>query len=612
MLKSTYRPSALPPGWTEHKAPTGHTYYHNASTGESTYRRPAAAADPSASFMQHQAVPALNLSDPTAANAFMAQYSGPGPGFGSGSGRGRGRGRGGGGGGGGGGARHPQDARRPRPQPVDKPRSRTAIPGCEPWVLVETKYGRRFAYNPAKNASYWRVPDKLKPGILRLDQERIRRKAGGGSEGAAEGSAEAPGLDGEEAAAAAATAALRDIEQEEKGEEGDGGKDESAAPAASKADGQDYDSSEYEEVEVTDEEEEKDEVRDGDRRDGENDDDDDDDGNDEGERMSRKRRRTEEPGREEDEQAVEFTEADIAAQLQAMGADYAADEDMDAWDEGEQGLDLSEEDARELFKDLLNDFNINPYSPWEKLIEEGKVFDDTRYTVLNSMKARRDVWEEWSRDKIKLLKEQRAREEKKDPRIAYMAFLQERATPKLYWPEFKRKYRKEGPMRDSSIADKDKEKWYREHVSRLKQPQATLKADLKTLLESVPLSELNSRTNPSHLPTRLLVDVRFISLDPKVRDPIVEAYVQSLPAPPGQGGGHDNGEDDAAKKTREERRKREKALEERERAVAEEKKRQEWRLRRGKADLREEERELERAMQVGKKGLQSQLAGTNN
>jgi hypothetical protein len=31
---------ALPPGWTEHTAPTGHKYYYNASLKKSTYQRP--------------------------------------------------------------------------------------------------------------------------------------------------------------------------------------------------------------------------------------------------------------------------------------------------------------------------------------------------------------------------------------------------------------------------------------------------------------------------------------------------------------------------------------------------------------------------------------------
>jgi hypothetical protein len=36
----------LPPGWTEHTAPTGHKYYYNASTKKSTYQRPTAESTP--------------------------------------------------------------------------------------------------------------------------------------------------------------------------------------------------------------------------------------------------------------------------------------------------------------------------------------------------------------------------------------------------------------------------------------------------------------------------------------------------------------------------------------------------------------------------------------
>lgn len=556
MLKSTYKPSpaalqALPPGWTEHKAPTGHTYYYNAETKQSTYTRPVAA--PTAPVVgAHQPSPQINLSDPNVANAFMAQYAAPAP---------QQRDYRGGAGGARGGFQP-----RPRPQPIDKPRSKVAIPGCEPWILVYTKYGRRFAYNPVKNASYWRIPEKLMPAILELDQARIRQKAAGKTP---------------------------DQEEEKEAEEGKSvprpnaraGRDEQAAENA-------YDSSEYEEVEVTDDE------------DSEGD-------NDAGEGSAPKRQRTGEPI---DTQGgpVEFTEADIAAQLAAMGADYGEDdEDMaDASDDGyyDDTPALTDEDARELFKDLLTDYNINPYSPWEKLIEEGKVIDDPRYTVLHTTKARKDVWEEWSRAKIQALRAQRAKEEKKDPRIPYLSFLQEKATPKLYWPEFRRKYRKEDAMRDPKLSDKDREKYYRDHINRLKLPPATLKADLKKLLESAPLSALHNQTMTSHLPPHVLCDIRYISLDPAIRDPFIEAYIQGL-GPPPSAEDKGEGEDEAARKAREERRKREKALAERERAVADDKRRQDKKLQFERLRLREEERELERAMVVDKRGLHSQLAG---
>ncbi|KAK3998256.1 Pre-mRNA-splicing factor dre4 [Cladorrhinum sp. PSN332] len=577
MTSSTYQATPLPPGWTEHKAPTGHTYFYNAETKESTYKRPVATAPPPpahppGSYWQHQAVPQLNLSDPNVANQFMAAYAQPNP-------QQQGQ-RGGFGQGGRGGGFQP----RPKPQPVDKPKSKVDIPGFAPWILVYTKYGRRFAYNPEKKASYWRIPEKLMPAILELDKERIRQKAEG-------------------------TVML------EKPQDGEDPKDATpAAPGAERPPPQaqeqqptthDYDSSEYEEVEVTDDE------------------DDDNNNNGEGESAS-KRQRTEDPSAE-DSGTVEFTEADIAAQLAAMGAEYGDEDGDDEYNEyydqhpdhdaemrdydaeGEAGLPLSDTDARELFKDLLNDFHINPYSGWDKLIEEGKIIDDPRYTVLPTTKARKEVWEEWSRAKIQLLKELRAREAKKDPKIPYLLLLQEKATPKLYWPEFKRKYKREDGMKDLKLPDKDREKLYREHISRLKMPQAALKSDLKKLLESVPLSQLNNASSVSNLPSQVLADVRYVSLDPKVRDPFVEAYIGGLGPPPEAGGEATGEEDETTRKAREERQKREKALQERERAVAEEKKRQEKKLQFERARLRDEERELERAMQVGKKGLQSQL-----
>jgi hypothetical protein len=341
------------------------------------------------------------------------------------------------------------------------------------------------------------------------------------------------------------------------------------------------DSSEYEEVEVTDDEEE--------------------------EENAAKRQKTEEPGEEE---PVEFNEDDIAWQLAAMGEEHGLDPGeyddghMEEWEEGAEGIELSHEDSAALFKDLLNDFGINPYSPWDKIIEDGKLFDDTRYTALTNMKARKEVWEEWSRDKIKILREQRTKEEKKDPRIPYLAFLQKNATPKLYWPEFKRKFKKEPEMRDTAMADKEREKFYRDHINRLKLPPSTLKSDFLNLLKAQPLSALNKSTLPDHLPGSVVADIKYISLDIATRNPLIESYISTLAPPPEAA---DAEEDEATIKEKAERVRRQKALEERERQVAEEKRKQRRNLEMGKGRLREEEAEIERAMNVTKKGLRGHL-----
>ncbi|XMA17483.1 hypothetical protein WAI453_010274 [Rhynchosporium graminicola] len=544
MLKSTHKSTALPlaEGWTEHKAPTGHLYYYNAETKQSTYTRPVAAptpvapANPSESFLQHQNIRGQQSAEPPFKNGPQGPFQGS-----RGDLQGQSGGRGG-------------HQSRPRPQPTDKPKARYPIPGHDPWILVHTKLGRRFVYNTTKDQSFWRIPEKLKDGILALDQQRIKEKA------EAWAKAKEPVDSGEAPGAARPEPAKETIAEAEKAD----------------------DSSEYEEVEVTDDEDE----------DAEN---------------SSKRQRTEKPGPEE---PVEFDEDDIAFQLAAMGQEYGldpgeyGDEHVDGWEEGAEGMAITEEDSAALFKDLLNDSGINPYSPWEKLVEDGKLVDDLRYTALTSMKARKEVWEDWTRERIKTLRDLRAKEEKKDPRMPYLAFLQKHANPKLYWPEFKRKYKKEPEMRDTSMADKDREKFYRDHINRLKLPQSTLKADLLALMKAQPPSMLNNSTLLSHLPAAILADIRYISLDPAIRDPLVEGYISTLSPPPDSNADEETEEMIKEKK---DRNRRQKALEDREQRVAEEKRRQKRNLEFGKGRLREEEEEIARAMNVTKKGLQGHL-----
>ncbi|KAK8085832.1 hypothetical protein PG997_007103 [Apiospora hydei] len=151
------------------------------------------------------------------------------------------------------------------------------------------------------------------------------------------------------------------------------------------------------------------------------------------------------------------------------------------------------------------------------------------------MKTRREVWEEWSRAGIQISKERRAKEEKKDPRIPYLAFLQAKANPKLYWAEFRRKYRKEPPLRDTNLADKDREKLYRDYIARLKLPLETQKKDLSTLLHSVPLKDLNNKTLPENLPSQLLADIRYVGIQASIRDPLIKTYIETLPPPPEEG-----------------------------------------------------------------------------
>lgn len=305
-----------------------------------------------------------------------------------------------------------------RQQQKDRPKSKHLIPGCEPWQLVMTKLGRRFVYDPEKNESFWKFPPHVMKGVVEFDRLERENK-------------------------------VREAEQSEsekrKAEDNEARGADAQNVEVAGAGGDDGDDSEYEEVEVTDEDEDE-----------------------EGDNLFKRQKTEEEAG----DQAIEFNEDNIAYQLAAMGQDYGLDPgeygvgEGEELEEGAEGLELTEEDANALFQDLLDDFHINPYTPWDKVVEAGHIVEDDRYTVLSNMKSRREVWNNWSREKIRLLQEQREKEEKKDPRIPYLAFLQTKATPKLYWPEFRRKYMKEPEMRNTKLSDKEREKCYRDYINR--------------------------------------------------------------------------------------------------------------------------------------------------
>ncbi|SLM36954.1 WW domain [Lasallia pustulata] len=586
MLKSTHKPSGslrpLPTGWTEHKAPTGHSYYYNAATQESTYTRPSVVQESQTPLSVDSGSPgghegtfngAFNgaikgFAGNGSMSAFQAgypnlssvnTYSRPGTftDYQHGQ-RGRGDFRGGCIG-------HHQR----RPPVQDKPKSKQTIPGCAPWLLVKTKLGRRFVYNPEIGESFWKFPLDVMKGVVELDRtarERKERMERGEDSEAENETAIAAELS---AAAAATREASTQSTPVVHGER---------AIAAG------IDSDEFEEVEVTDDED--------------------------GDNPSKRQKIEGEP----DEQPVEFDEDDIAYQLAAMGQEYGldpgeyGDDQNEEWEEGAEGLPLTEEDANALFKDMLDDHQISPYTTWDKLTEDGQIIEDDRYTVLSSMKARRDVWGEWSKERIQRLREQREKEEKKDPRIPYLSFLQTNATPKLYWPEFRRKYKKEAEMRDTKLSDKEREKYYRDYINRLKLPESTLKSGLSTLLKALPLQILNRSTSLEALPPAILTDMRYVSLRPHARDPLIGAYISTLPPAPEQSDISPEEEAEISRQ-RQERERREKALAERERRVQEEKRRQKSALQHSKGMLREGEEEIERAMKVGKEGLRGYLEG---
>lgn len=140
----------------------------------------------------------------------------------------------------------------------------------------------------------------------------------------------------------------------------------------------------------------------------------------------------------------------------------------------------------------------------------------------------------------------------------------------------------------------------------LKLPESTLKSDLVSMLKSLPLRTLNRSTSLNALPPNILTDIRFISVRPSVRDPMIETYISALSEAPEES---DILPDDvvAVLKKQKQDKERRKALGDRQMQAQREKRRAREAIDRGKGVMRQEEHEIERAMKVGKEGLLSYM-----
>jgi hypothetical protein len=500
---------------------------------------------------------------------------------------------------------------------TDRPHSKHALPGYEPWMLIKTKLRRQFVHNTETKESLWHIPANIVPGVVafglrereRKEQHENAKKSGypAQSISRAENKAEIPAADAERRGRRRRSESLQRedeaamlAELAAQTEAGEASNTHLSEPAVDRTNARiAYDSEgSYDEIEVTDSEFEDEEEQ---------------------PQIFRQIGAGEHGGNPEDdgEAPVEFGEDDIAYQLAAMGEDYGLDPGEygspgEDWEEGDEGLPLSDADAISLFRDLLDDYRVSPYTPWDALIadqSETSILHDNRYTVLPNMRARKEAWHGWTKDKAAQIQRDRLVMNKLDPKIPYLAFLDSKATPKLYWPEFKRKYKREPELNDRKLSDKDREKLYRDHITRLKLPESARKADLMNLLKSTPVKELNRETTIDGLPQKVLSHLHFISLPSSTRNPIIESHVQKLPHAP-ENGDMTNEQRDEDERRREERRRREQALAERERRVENDRRAIERDEARARRDLRDEERELENAMAIGNQGLHSQLRET--
>ncbi|KAF4550049.1 WSC domain-containing protein 7 [Elsinoe fawcettii] len=572
----------LQPGWTEHTAPSGHKYYYNKATKKSTYNRPVlerspvAAAPPAAGILQPTAslvspnsypndIPAgqygapfqnpvypsnayssgahANVPHPTGSQAHWNPTEDI--------------------------KQHSSQSRPLRPQPHDRPKRKETIPDCAPWILVYTRLGRRFVHNTETQDSFWKFPAVVMQAVIKFDQMKLEEKYGSKTGRATEDSAATnehsmnkqaeEELDPEELEAhkARETARLAKEQEEDAALVQDIGSSSERiwVPPAQTSAAAGYDSSEYEEVEVTDDSDAASEASD-----------------------------APDPG------PLEFNEDDIAFQLASLGEQYGLDpeeyaSDEGDWPEGAQGLPMSDEERFSVFSEMLSEYNISPYTPWDALVSDEKphaILNDDRFTIIPSSKGRKEAHARWCKETIAL--QQREKAEKKaqgedDPRAAFLQFVseKEKEVKKLYWVEFRRKHKREAPLRVTSrFGDKDMEKLYREYV-------AGLKKDIRSREE-----ELRNAVKGDGDVAALKGEAKYWLVPLERREEVVEGALLSQ----GKGKGKANGDTET---------RAEKAMRERAARAAEEQRQAEKARRFAKGQLRDSEREIESAMQAGRR-----------
>ena len=475
-----------------------------------------------------------------------------------------------------------------RRQPFDKPKSKHAIPDCSPWLLIKTRLGRRYVYNLTTGESLWKFPPEVITGVVKYDIEEREKKERGGL---------------------LANEYQRSTHKGFSSAETNTDQSIDTSPAATKTatDGQEdaTDHKDSRSIEDEDEEEDYEEIEIVEEDDLEAE-------------QPYKRQKigsADLQAQSEENDDLEFGEDDMAHQLAQMGEAgvefnteyYDVNGTVDTMEELGEDSAAAIEESKSTFKELFDDYAVSPFATWDSIIEDGRILDDDRYMLLPNTRSRKEMFEEWSGTKIKSLKEQRETQARKDPRIPYLVLLQKKATSKLFWPEFKRKYKKEPEMKDAKFSDKDRERLYREHINRItKIPESALREDLQNLMESVPPSETWNRRSSSSgiLPSSLHSNVKFISLKTDVRNKLVENFIRTLPEPETL---LSEAEKSLPQHKQFEQKKRIEALRERTRQVEEAKKSQQRKLISSRSALENEREELGRAFKVGRGGLLGNL-----
>ncbi|KAJ3044099.1 transcription elongation regulator [Rhizophlyctis rosea] len=133
--------------------------------------------------------------------------------------------------------------------------------------------------------------------------------------------------------------------------------------------------------------------------------------------------------------------------------------------------ELTPEQRAEKFMALLRDVDVSPYSMWEK--ELPKFINDIRYTLITTLKERKELFEEYCTIRAAELREEK-KNSAKNSKETYLKLLKEEVTRRTYWEDFARKYKRDS--RFTGLSDpKQRESLFKEHIEDMKKKEAERK-----------------------------------------------------------------------------------------------------------------------------------------
>ncbi|GAA5834689.1 hypothetical protein JCM11251_003633 [Rhodosporidiobolus azoricus] len=513
----------VPPPWTEHRAPGGQPYWFNPITNVSTYTRPGPPPPP-AGF------PVAGLPPPPPGFPIAA----PPPGF----------------------PIAPSTAVPPAQLPPlhftaqselkpekkkekkEKPKEKLPIEGT-PWIRVTTNKGNVFYSQKETKESVWTVPEEIKEQVEAIEakekEEREKVEREEEEERAAAAVAVAPkkrkAVD-DEGEDAASEAAVQEDDEQVKGDldleiEGANGASSSAlpekpsSPAVESAGDQPKKKKQKKRVVTSLEELQTDDLmkedtggekaENGEPQDGEE---------------------------EDDEEAWQRQIAEEMAREAAGGAEESAatatGEVVEPAPKPGNVPHVDQVEAAALFKVLLGEKDINPMAPFET--ELPKFVGDPRYHAVTNNRDRRDMFEEFCKEKIR---EQRAAKKKLaesgkkvDPLTAFRALLTSAVTStRTHFSDFKRAHSRDPRFREFGKTEGDREKEFKKFLRELgekKRAQAE-KAEKEFKEMLVDDREIRQGDKWADVKKRHANDPRYVAVNSSsLREQLFAKHVSSL------------------------------------------------------------------------------------